>query len=63
MAKPNQLYGSGSSEDKYNKRVQQMLLSEELLELNEDSYPDSYLHHSNPSDVARVEHLTFICTE
>ena len=26
------------------------------------SGPGCYYHHSNPNDVARVEHLTFICT-
>jgi phosphoenolpyruvate carboxykinase (GTP) len=33
-----------------------------LLELNADRYPDCYLHRSDPQDVARVEHLTFVCT-
>ena len=31
--------------------------------LNEAAYPDCYLHRSDSSDVARTEHLTFICTE
>ena len=30
--------------------------------LNDKTFPDCYLHRSHPSDVARVEHLTFICT-
>src|SRR6202007_2155623 len=34
----------------------------ELLPLNQASFPGCNLHRSNPSDVARVEHLTFICT-
>jgi phosphoenolpyruvate carboxykinase (GTP) len=33
-----------------------------LIRLNQKSYPGCYLHRSNPSDVARTEHLTFICT-
>jgi phosphoenolpyruvate carboxykinase (GTP) len=33
-----------------------------LLKLNADRYPDCYLHRSDPQDVARVEHLTFVCT-
>jgi phosphoenolpyruvate carboxykinase (GTP) len=33
-----------------------------LLELNQDRYPGCYLHRSDPRDVARVEHVTYICT-
>jgi phosphoenolpyruvate carboxykinase (GTP) len=33
-----------------------------LLPLNQDAYPGCHLHRSDPHDVARVEHLTFICT-
>jgi phosphoenolpyruvate carboxykinase (GTP) len=35
----------------------------ELAPLNEKEFPGCHLARSNPSDVARVEHLTFICTE
>ena len=34
-----------------------------LIELNDETHPNCYLHRSNPSDVARVEHLTFVCTK
>ena len=37
--------------------------SGDLIELNQATFPNCYLHRSNPSDVARVEHLTFICTQ
>ncbi len=33
-----------------------------LLKLNEKEYPNSYLHRSNPQDVARSEGDTYICT-
>src|SRR3974377_700475 len=34
-----------------------------LIPLNQKRLPGCYLHRSDPNDVARVEHLTFICTE
>ena len=39
-----------------------MLESGDLLGLNPETHPDCYLHRSHPADVARVEHLTFVCT-
>ena len=40
----------------------EMLARGELRELNQQSYPGCYLYRSDPTDVARVEHLTYICT-
>jgi phosphoenolpyruvate carboxykinase (GTP) len=34
----------------------------ELIPLNSDKLPGSFLHRTNPNDVARTEHLTYICT-
>jgi phosphoenolpyruvate carboxykinase (GTP) len=33
-----------------------------VIKLNDQKVPRSYLHRSNPNDVARVEQFTFICT-
>ncbi|HZZ42697.1 MAG TPA: phosphoenolpyruvate carboxykinase (GTP) [Tepidisphaeraceae bacterium] len=33
-----------------------------FIQLNPSKLPNCYLHRSNPNDVARSEHLTFICT-
>ncbi|GIX34738.1 MAG: phosphoenolpyruvate carboxykinase [GTP] [Lysobacteraceae bacterium] len=33
-----------------------------LLPLNPATHPNCFLHRSHPGDVARVEHLTFVCT-
>lgn len=32
-----------------------------FYELNWKKYPNAYLHRSHPSDVARTEHLTYVC--
>ncbi len=42
--------------------VARMLTSGELHALNPETHPNCYLHRSHPSDVARVEHVTFVCT-
>ena len=43
--------------------IENMLASGELVDLNPETHPNCYLHRSDPNDVARVEHLTFVCTE
>jgi len=40
-----------------------MLRDGTMEPMNAEKYPNSYLHRSSPTDVARTEHLTFICTE
>ena len=41
--------------------VAQMLANGDFIALNPQTHPNCYLHRSHPSDVARVEHLTFVC--
>jgi phosphoenolpyruvate carboxykinase (GTP) len=41
---------------------QLMLGTGDLIALNPETHPNCFLHRSHPSDVARVEHLTFVCT-
>ncbi len=42
---------------------QELVKSGELQTLNPATFPNCHLARSHPSDVARVEHLTFICTK
>jgi len=51
------------SESENERLIRQMVDDETLIELNQDAHPGCYLHRSNPTDVARTEHLTYICSE
>ncbi len=63
LTRPARIHWCDGSDAEYQALVQQMLQSGDLLELNQQTHPGCYLHRSNPSDVARVEHLTFVCTK
>ena len=60
---PQEIYWCNGSDEEYDGLIKNMQDSNDLLKLNQENYPNCYLHRSNPSDVARVEHLTFICTK
>lgn len=51
------------SQSEYQRLLDGMLSERVLMPLNEAALPNCYLHRSHPLDVARTEHLTFICTE
>jgi len=63
LTQPEDIHWCNGSDAEYKRLVNQMCRSGDLIPLNEDDYPNCYLHRSDPSDVARVEHLTFVCTE
>ncbi len=63
LTKPETIHWCDGTDEEYDQLIQQMLGSGDLLPLNEDTYPNCYLHRSDPTDVARVEHLTFVCTQ
>ncbi len=62
LTKPDRIHWCDGSEAEYDSLVETMLADGDLIELNPRTHPNCYLHHSDVSDVARVEHLTFICT-
>ena len=62
LTQPDRIVWCDGSEDEYHALIEQMLREGTLLRLNERKYPNCYLHRSHPTDVARTEHLTFICT-
>ncbi len=63
LTQPERIHWCDGSEAENDALVEQMLGNGDLIELNPRTHPNCYLHRSHPSDVARVEHLTFICTE
>jgi len=62
LTRPKNIHWCDGSEAEYQKLAKEMLASGTLMELNQREYPGCYLHRSDPSDVARTEHLTFVCT-
>jgi len=60
---PDRIVWCDGSDAENQQLIDQMLSDGTLLELNRTAHPNSYLHRSDPQDVARTEHLTYICTE
>jgi len=63
LTRPDTVHWCDGSEAENDRLIDEMLESGLLLRLDDKNYPNCYLHRSDPSDVARVEHLTFVCTE
>ena len=63
LTKPDQVVWCDGSEDEKRQLTEQAVSQNILKPLNQKKLPGCYLHRSNPNDVARVEHLTFICTQ
>jgi len=62
LTQPERIQWCDGSDQESQKLTELMLASGDLHALNPDTHPDCYLHRSHPDDVARVEHLTFVCT-
>ena len=62
LTKPDSIHWCTGSAAENSRLIDAMLVSGDLIKLNPTTHPDCYLHRSNPSDVARVEHLTYVCT-
>jgi phosphoenolpyruvate carboxykinase (GTP) len=59
---PEAIHWCSGSDEEYQDLIELMLAHGTLTTLNKTTHPNCYLHLSNPNDVARVEHLTFVCT-
>lgn len=67
LTKPDEIYWCDGSEEEAHRLIEIGMYKEKIndkpvfSELNHNTWPNSYLHRSHPTDVARTEHLTFVC--
>jgi len=62
MCQPDDIYWCDGSEEERQRLTAMAVAHGELQPLNQDALPGCYLHRTAENDVARTEHLTYICT-
>lgn len=62
LTQPDRVVWYDGTEEEFDRLAHEMLREGSFVPVNQERYPRCYLHRSHPTDVARTEHLTFICT-
>ena len=63
MTQPDKIVWLDGSEEERARLTAEAVATGEMVELDQQEYPGCLYHRTAENDVARVEHLTFICTE
>lgn len=63
MCKPDKVVWIDGSKEEKERLEKEALYTGELIELNQEKLPGCFYHRTAANDVARTEHLTYICTK